>query len=69
VARPQLSRGGTYAPPPRRLSAAHDPAAPVVTHDVGEAIELADRVILLEADAPLRARFLWLLGVEQALDA
>ena len=71
----------------RRLSAVHDPAVLLVTHDVDEAIELADRVILLEdgklaADVPiilppegparreaaavLRARFLWLLGVEQA---
>jgi sulfonate transport system ATP-binding protein len=32
----------------RRLSAAYDPAVLLVTHDVDEAIELADRVILLE---------------------
>ena len=42
----------------RRLSAAHDPAVLLVTHDVDEAIELADRVILLEdgklaVDAPI----------------
>ena len=43
----------------RKLSASHDPAILLVTHDVDEAIELADRVILLEdgrlaADAPIR---------------
>ncbi len=43
----------------RRLSLVHDPAVLLVTHDVDEAIELADRVILLEdgklaADLPIR---------------
>jgi sulfonate transport system ATP-binding protein len=42
----------------RQLSAAHDPAVLLVTHDVDEAIALADRVIVLEdgrlaADAPI----------------
>ena len=42
----------------RRLSAAYDPAVLLVTHDVDEAIELADRVILLDdgrlaADVPI----------------
>src|SRR5882757_6844922 len=32
----------------RRLSAAHDPAVLLVTHDVDEAVELADRVVVLE---------------------
>jgi len=32
----------------RRLSAAHNPAVLLVTHDVDEAIELADRVVVLE---------------------
>lgn len=33
----------------RRLSAIHDPAVLLVTHDVDEAIALADRVIVLDA--------------------
>ncbi len=33
----------------RRLSAAHNPAVLLVTHDVDEAIELADRVVVLDA--------------------
>lgn len=33
----------------RRLSAAHNPAVLLVTHDVHEAIELADRVVVLDA--------------------
>ncbi len=42
----------------RRLSQTYDPAVLLVTHDVDEAIELADRVILLEdgklaADIPV----------------
>jgi sulfonate transport system ATP-binding protein len=42
----------------RRLSQLHDPAVLLVTHDVDEAIELADRVVLLEegrlaADLPV----------------
>ena len=32
----------------RRLSAAHNPAVLLVTHDVDEAIELADRVVVLD---------------------
>ena len=32
----------------RRLSATHNPAVLLVTHDVDEAIELADRVVVLE---------------------
>lgn len=32
----------------RRLSQAYDPAVLLVTHDIDEAIELADRVVLLE---------------------
>ncbi len=42
----------------RRLAAAHQPAVLLVTHDVDEAIQLADRVIVLEdgrlaADLPV----------------
>jgi sulfonate transport system ATP-binding protein len=33
----------------RRLSATHNPAVLLVTHDVDEAIELADRVVVLDA--------------------
>jgi sulfonate transport system ATP-binding protein len=33
----------------RRLRASHDPAILLVTHDVDEAIELADRIIVLDA--------------------
>jgi sulfonate transport system ATP-binding protein len=32
----------------RRLSAAHNPAVLLVTHDVDEAIELADRIVVLD---------------------
>jgi len=32
----------------RRLSQVHNPAVLLVTHDVGEAIELADRIVILE---------------------
>ncbi|HVK42874.1 MAG TPA: ABC transporter ATP-binding protein [Phenylobacterium sp.] len=32
----------------RKLSAAHDPAILLVTHDVDEAVELADRVVVLD---------------------
>ncbi|MDB5711450.1 MAG: transporter ATP-binding protein [Sphingomonas bacterium] len=43
----------------RRLSALHKPAVLLVTHDVDEAIELADRVVVLDdgrivADLPVR---------------
>ncbi len=43
----------------RRLSAVHEPAVLLVTHDVDEAIELADRVVMLDdgrivADLPVR---------------
>jgi sulfonate transport system ATP-binding protein len=43
----------------RRLSAVHKPAVLLVTHDVDEAIELADRVVVLDdgrivADLPVR---------------
>ncbi|HSI17008.1 MAG TPA: ABC transporter ATP-binding protein [Sphingomonas sp.] len=43
----------------RRLSAVHRPAVLLVTHDVDEAIELADRVVVLDdgrivADLPVR---------------
>jgi sulfonate transport system ATP-binding protein len=46
----------------RRLSAVHRPAVLLVTHDVDEAIELADRVVVLEAgklatDIPVRSGF------------
>jgi sulfonate transport system ATP-binding protein len=42
----------------RKLSAAHNPAVLLVTHDVDEAIELADRVVVLDdgkiaADVPV----------------
>jgi sulfonate transport system ATP-binding protein len=45
----------------RRLSDVHDPAVLLVTHDVDEAIALADRVVVLEggklaADIPVRSR-------------
>ena len=64
----------------RRLCAAHQPAMLLVTHDVDEAIALADRVLVLEqgtiaADifipgtppAELRRTLLGLLGVSQEL--
>jgi sulfonate transport system ATP-binding protein len=43
----------------RRLSEAHDPAILLVTHDIDEAILLADRIVMLEAgklvlDLPVR---------------
>jgi sulfonate transport system ATP-binding protein len=61
----------------RKLCAAHKPAVLLVTHDVDEAIDLADRVILLDAGvvradvrvdrspAELRAYLLDELGVNQ----
>jgi sulfonate transport system ATP-binding protein len=61
----------------RKLCEAHKPAVLLVTHDVDEAIELADRVILLDggvvrADVPvdrspaeLRAYLLKELGVDE----
>jgi sulfonate transport system ATP-binding protein len=61
----------------RKLCAAHKPAVLLVTHDVDEAIELADRVILLDAGvvradvqvdrspAELRAFLLNELGVNE----
>jgi sulfonate transport system ATP-binding protein len=61
----------------RKLCAAHKPAVLLVTHDVDEAIELADRVILLDggvvradvrvdrSPADLRAYLLKELGVDE----
>ncbi len=64
----------------RRLCAAHQPAVLLVTHDVDEAIALADRVLVLEqgriaadivtrgtAAAALRHTLLGLLGATQEL--
>jgi sulfonate transport system ATP-binding protein len=64
----------------RRLCAAHQPAVLLVTHDVDEAIALADRVLVLEqgriaadivtrgtAPAALRHTLLGLLGATQEL--
>jgi sulfonate transport system ATP-binding protein len=65
----------------RKLCEAHQPAVLLVTHDVDEAIVLADRVILLDGglvradvrvdlhqrpQADLRAFLLAELGVEEA---
>jgi sulfonate transport system ATP-binding protein len=63
----------------KRLSEAHQPAVLLVTHDVDEAIALADRIVVLDAgkvadDVPvagvdaaiLKRRLLGRLGVEEA---
>ncbi|HZX02876.1 MAG TPA: sulfonate ABC transporter ATP-binding protein, partial [Kribbella sp.] len=52
----------------RQLCAAHQPAVLLVTHDVDEAIVLADRVIVLDAGRIVAEETVTLTGPRSAAD-